>query len=211
MDKNDVAGVAGLPQPNDYNGCDTEGAAETPAESRGNPIKCRTFPPIPCGWTYFIERSDGLIKIGFSAKPSSRIANHRREFGDIKILAVVPQSIAGEFDTHQKFAGLRVEGEWFRCSSNLLAYIRRVRKAGAKLAPSSVAPTPEQSSETAELDRMSLSLHRFRAPLPRNDRRYWLASNIIEQIDTYQESDDAVQKGALKILMAHQIEMLSAA
>lgn len=210
MDKKQVAGVAGLPHSIYVNGCDTETGTETPPETPVIPKDCRTYPPIPCGWTYFVERADGLIKIGFSEKPSSRIANHRRQFGTIKILAVVPQSVAGEFDTHQKFAGLRVEGEWFRCSSNLLAFIRRVRKAGAKIAPSTVRPS-EQSSEYAELDRMSLNLCRFRAPLRRDDRRYWLASNVIEQIVSYQDADDDAHKSQLKILMAGQIEMLGAA
>lgn len=190
---------------NDTGTCTT---IDTPLTQAGSPAVPAKYPPIPCGWTYFIERSDGLIKIGFSAKPSSRIGNHRREFGEIKILAVVPQSVAGEFDTHQKFASLRVEGEWFRCSSNLLAFIRRVRKAGAKIAPST-ARLAEQSPEHAKLDRMSLILHRFRAPLRRDDQRYWVASNIIEQIVSYQDADDDAHRATLKTLMAGQIDLLS--
>ncbi|MET4529983.1 hypothetical protein ABIB86_000476 [Bradyrhizobium sp. JR1.7] len=38
-----LAGVAGQPQPNDFNGCDTAGADNGPAESPANQGQCRTF------------------------------------------------------------------------------------------------------------------------------------------------------------------------
>lgn len=44
MVENEVAGVAGLPQASNINGCDTEKASNGPAETAGNPAECRTFP-----------------------------------------------------------------------------------------------------------------------------------------------------------------------
>lgn len=43
----DVAGVAGLPQVNEINGCDGASSRTHPAESAGNPRKCRTDRPDP--------------------------------------------------------------------------------------------------------------------------------------------------------------------
>jgi hypothetical protein len=37
-----MAGVAGLPETNEINGCDTEAGKNNPAESAGNPTECRT-------------------------------------------------------------------------------------------------------------------------------------------------------------------------
>jgi hypothetical protein len=43
MDGKAVAGVAGLPQASNINGCDTETAPNNPASTAGNPAECRTF------------------------------------------------------------------------------------------------------------------------------------------------------------------------
>src|SRR5262245_48854252 len=44
-----MRGVAGLPQANDINRCDTKTGPKDPAQSPGNPNDCRTFanPPDP--------------------------------------------------------------------------------------------------------------------------------------------------------------------
>jgi hypothetical protein len=48
MVKNGVAGVAGLPQANDFNGCDSFVPENKPAKTAGNPAECRTLrPPRP--------------------------------------------------------------------------------------------------------------------------------------------------------------------
>jgi hypothetical protein len=43
MVEKEVAGVAGLPQASNINGCDTETGPKTPANTAGNPAECRTF------------------------------------------------------------------------------------------------------------------------------------------------------------------------
>jgi len=79
------------------------------------------------GWTYFFENED-LIKIGFSARPRRRLAEHRRKHPNLKVLAVVPTSIAGEFETHQRFDHLRADGgEIFRPEPELYAFIEEVK------------------------------------------------------------------------------------
>jgi len=42
MDTETVAGVAGQPQPNVANGCDSIAAEKGPSETAGNPSECRT-------------------------------------------------------------------------------------------------------------------------------------------------------------------------
>lgn len=79
------------------------------------------------GWTYFFEDGD-LIKIGFSARPRHRLAQHRRRHPTLKVLAVVPTSIAGEFETHQRFDHLRADGgEMFQAEPELYAFIEEVK------------------------------------------------------------------------------------
>lgn len=66
---------------------------------------------------YFAER-DGLIKIGCSDSPKVRVgALHAR------LLAVIPGRYPEERQIHNRFAADRVDGEWFRPSAELVAFI----------------------------------------------------------------------------------------
>jgi hypothetical protein len=99
--------------------------------------------PAPQGWTYFA--SDGeLVKIGFSAKPNRRLRQIECDLGRaIEPLAIVPDGIAGEYETHKRFAHLRVRGEWFRPESDLLAFIEEM-KVAAEPTPPPPPPPPEE-------------------------------------------------------------------
>lgn len=88
-----------------------------------------SYPRLPCGWTYFVQRDDAMIKIGFSIKPRHRIMSLTAEHGQLQVLAIVPSAVAGEFETHQKFEHLRAEGEWFAPGSDLLQFIDEVKAA----------------------------------------------------------------------------------
>ena len=99
------------------------------------------------GWTYFIQRTDGAIKIGFSMKPKQRIRGIAREFGVLKTLAVVPACLFGEYETHQLFGHLRLDGEWFRSEPELFYFIEQA-KADADAAPDTVtAPPPARAKQ----------------------------------------------------------------
>lgn len=60
MDGKAVAGVAGLPQANDINGCDTETRLNNPASTAGNPPECRTF---EVGKTYLMNRGEDTAEL----------------------------------------------------------------------------------------------------------------------------------------------------
>lgn len=98
-------------------------------------------PPVH-GWTYFFE-DGGLIKIGFSVRPRHRLAQHRRRHPNLKVLAVVPTSIAGEFETHQRFDHLREDGEMFRAEPELYTFIDGVK------ALSEALPQPAEQPKLA--------------------------------------------------------------
>lgn len=196
MDTKDVAGVAGLPEASENNGCDTIEAAGTPPNSRRNPMECRTFQDLPCGWTYFIQRKDMLIKIGFSAMPRKRIKSLRREFGrGLKTLTVVPSSVAGEFETHQQFEHLRVEGEWFQPADDLWKFIRQVHKLGAKaeieIAKGPKPQKPPGPSDMAKQLTACRRRHGFDSTIGRH------CTGLLEAMPTYQVAKDPVQRAYL--------------
>jgi hypothetical protein len=79
------------------------------------------------GHTYFVRKNDE-IKIGFSAYPWRRLKGLKRQFPGLLVLAVVRSEVAGEFETHQQFAHLRLTGEWFRAAPDLLAFIEKLSR-----------------------------------------------------------------------------------
>lgn len=74
------------------------------------------------GYTYFVRRGDE-IKIGSSGRPDQRIKQLRWYYPELTVLAVVSDKIADEYQTHQRFAHLRLHGEWFRPEPELLDFI----------------------------------------------------------------------------------------
>lgn len=75
---------------------------------------------------YYVQRTDGLIKIGFSSVPRQRIVNLRREHGPLEVLATHKGGRDAEQVQHRRFDHLRVTGEWFRPEPDLLAHIGRI-------------------------------------------------------------------------------------
>lgn len=100
-------------------------------------IKTRTIrcgPPSPRKeqprgqLVYFI--SDGeAVKIGFSHSVMQRLknlqTNHPRP---LELLATVPGPWELERELHQKFAHLRVQGEWFRPEPDLMSFIHSLKR-----------------------------------------------------------------------------------
>jgi len=75
-------------------------------------------------WTYFIlDHDTGLVKIGQSVNPFSRINAFRAEHPRVEIIAMFPDHSI-ERELHDKFAEWQVEGEWFLADEQILAYIK---------------------------------------------------------------------------------------
>lgn len=206
----DVAGVAGLPEVNNFNWWDTDPPPKTPEKGRRNPLDCRTFPEMESVWTYFVQREDTLIKIGYTASPRRRLTSLRSKFGQsLKALAIVPATVADEFETHQKFAHLRVEGEWFRPAPELWQFIRLTRKLGAWAETKIVIrPRPIRKPKPTPLAQhltVCRRRHGFDSPVGRH------CTGLLEALPTYQAAKDPVQKAYLAQSIARFEAGLSAA
>lgn len=87
-------------------------------------------------YVYFLERQlSGMIKIGYSKNPVSRMRNHRLTFGRMKVLGVVRGGRREEQKIHERFSHLQVLGhkstkrqhmqEFFIPASELLEFIKQ--------------------------------------------------------------------------------------
>lgn len=78
---------------------------------------------------YYIQRQDGLIKIGYSGNFAARLNSLTKEHGPLVVLATE----AGDYDQekfrHRQFAKFRVEGEWFKPSAKLRRLISTLELA----------------------------------------------------------------------------------
>lgn len=78
-------------------------------------------------YLYFIGADDGPIKIGITSNPKSRLRTLQSGYPlKLKILALVPNASLQESVYHERFAELRMEGEWFARHPDILAEIARL-------------------------------------------------------------------------------------
>lgn len=78
------------------------------------------------GWVYFIrEGADGPIKIGRTSVDvrgrmgASQTSTHHQ----LALIGQVPESLFSEKELHERFSELRIRGEWFKPSAELLAAV----------------------------------------------------------------------------------------
>jgi hypothetical protein len=84
---------------------------------------------------YYVQRADGLIKIGTSRMIIDRLAALAREHGSLTIMATHGGGHPEETAVHRAFKALRVEGEWFRPGLPLLLHIKKVHIETGNLQP----------------------------------------------------------------------------
>lgn len=72
---------------------------------------------------YFVEREDGLIKIGKAKDYRRRVGQLQSEYGRLKILGLVEGGYTEERKLHKQFTSIRITGEWFRADESLLRFI----------------------------------------------------------------------------------------
>lgn len=81
---------------------------------------------------YFVQAATGEVKIGVTT--SAKIRNKLRSIqtycpSKIRLLLVVEErNIMPEHEIHKKFANIRIRGEWFSPSPELLDWIKKFKK-----------------------------------------------------------------------------------
>lgn len=100
---------------------------------------------------YLLRESDGLIKIGTSARFRMRLAELRAEHGLLRVLLTHRGDRATETGMHGRFKRLRVHGEWFRPEGSLAAWILDLRNRQEEITPSRTLRETVALSEVAAL------------------------------------------------------------
>lgn len=73
---------------------------------------------------YFLQRQDGLIKIGYSQDAKVRASQLHGPIGQrLRLLATMPGGCEKEAELHKRFARHRVRGEWFNPSPEITDFI----------------------------------------------------------------------------------------
>lgn len=90
------------------------------------------MPPKGTFWRkgdiYFIAAGD-FVKIGFTTSPVGRIRSIKTATPlPLKILHHQRGTMKQERELHRRFAAIRVRGEWFRKTPELLDYIEEIKK-----------------------------------------------------------------------------------
>jgi hypothetical protein len=103
------------------------------ARHRGTPLGDFVAPAVEAmeaviaerdGSSVYFAECDGLVKIGWSKKVATRLA--QLQTGNptpIRLLATTPGGLTVERRTHERFAAARLSGEWFELTSELREHI----------------------------------------------------------------------------------------
>lgn len=82
------------------------------------------------GYVYFIKsEKTHEVKIGFTAGAiEKRMASLQTAHPcKLKLMAIIPGSMEHENSLHEKFDSIRLHGEWFRPSPDLLTFIAQLK------------------------------------------------------------------------------------
>lgn len=74
---------------------------------------------------YFLQRSDGAIKIGTTKQIQKRIATLQSRHGRLEFLGGLPGGYAEEYQIHSQFLAIKLpdEREWFYSDPSLMDFI----------------------------------------------------------------------------------------
>lgn len=79
---------------------------------------------------YFIQCASGYIKIGTAKDPNDRLTALQTAHAEpLKLLAVLPGGLRFEHELHERFADVRVGGEWFADAPRLVGFIEGLQFA----------------------------------------------------------------------------------
>lgn len=103
--------------------------------NRGNPIGTYLEPAVSAldatiaardGSSVYFAQADDRVKIGWSKKVAARLAQLQTgNATPIQLLGTVPGGRTLERQLHDRFAHLRLSGEWFQAAPELLEHITR--------------------------------------------------------------------------------------
>ena len=81
------------------------------------------------GYVYFTQgESGGAVKIGYTTNPESRLKTLQTSYPDIlKILCLIPGDEKTEKEYHEKFKDIRLNGEWFKPTEEILKEIEELK------------------------------------------------------------------------------------
>lgn len=115
--------------------------SRTEADSDTRLTRWRSRPVRGC--VYFIQ-ADEAIKIGYSISPEMRLGELQvGSHQTLEIIGLMEGTVKTEHEIHEKFDHLRIRGEWFQGTTELLEFIDSVA-IRVELPP---APAPPLSAE----------------------------------------------------------------
>lgn len=100
---------------------------------------------------YFLKRSDGLVKIGYSSRVQSRISELSGSHGDLEIIRIINGDRKREAQIHNLCRKHNEYGEWFRDSADLRKIIEEIDDGEV-----SVAETTAERKAWAEYEKQVL-------------------------------------------------------
>jgi len=176
-----LAGVAGLPEASNINGCDGKDPKNRPAKTAGNPSKRRT---LERGNVYFVA-AGRHVKIGFSTAPLERLRSLQTSHPEkLEILHAVPGTQLMERSFHRRFAKGRVRGEWFLLSQEVRRFIDWLKRREEPKRPKRAEKAPPSPRKRKPLTSPEVvRLHMMRLECGAETPRGYLITGVLEGME----------------------------
>ena len=133
-------------------------------------------------YVYFVERFDGLVKIGTTKNLIRRMKELRRKYGQMEFLGVIEGGYECEQHVHKLFKEARVEGEWFKRTRTLHTYIREVRQLPEDQDFRAVGICEEEEEQIIKVDRLRLQKVFENRVHPTSDDGRWTYKRLSEEV-----------------------------
>ncbi len=147
-------------------------------------------------YIYFIGDGE-RIKIGRSKNPWARLKTLQTSSGnELHLLAVKRAPVTAEAELHQRFADIRLAGEWFRATSELVTFVSGFQSTGSsEVATAGSATSPTTNGDETRQDEKNTP------PTPKGEPGRLLASSRRRTITGMTDEElDADLKRCAKVL-----------
>lgn len=99
----------------------------------------------------YLIRSDNFIKIGYSESPLSRVSGMQTGNPyELQLIAVIPGDTGLESYLHERFADMRVRGEWFKETGLLEVFVNVCESVFPVPEPEYTPPAPPPKFESPQ-------------------------------------------------------------
>ncbi|GAB4351446.1 MAG: hypothetical protein Kow0026_08520 [Oricola sp.] len=143
------------------------------------------------GTIYFVQKTDGMVKVGFTTTLSRRLTTLSKSHGPLEVLGTINGDKQRERSIHRQLERFNVYGEWFRGEGEVIDYVRSLKDGAAV----EIAETEARRHHLEGEERMAAEAQQIARRILRA-RRQRTGGNDVQSLEAI-KADHRVSRWAL--------------